>query len=173
MFNRGNHLHHISLADLMDASARPGLSHLAAKKSGDLGPRTVLGQTLVDEPLQQILDAIRNDPTFLLSFLSRWIAPIHPCGKDLLRCCAGLVQGHLSVWADGVLAQLCAGAASAIQNYEYLAALGRDLDAKARERGILVDYVGWRSRQCVDDSFRQFHARHATRLPAPCYLYIT
>jgi len=42
----------------MDASARPGLSHLAAKKSGDLGPRTVLGQTLVDEPLQQIRDAI-------------------------------------------------------------------------------------------------------------------
>jgi hypothetical protein len=49
----------------------------------------------------------------------------------------------------------------------------RDLDAKARERGIPVDYVGWRSRQCVDDRLGQLHARHGTRLPAPCYLYIT
>jgi hypothetical protein len=115
-------------------------------------PRTVLGQTLVDEPLQQILDAIRNDPTFLLSFLSRWIAPIHPCGKDLLRCCAGLVQGHLSVWADGVLAQLCAGAASAIQNHEYLATFRRNLYAKARATSIPVD-MSHGGRQCVDDSF--------------------
>jgi hypothetical protein len=43
-------------------------SHLAAKQPSNLGPRTVLGQTLVDEPLQQIRDAIRHDPTFLLSF---------------------------------------------------------------------------------------------------------
>jgi hypothetical protein len=61
---------------------------------------------VVDESLQKILDAIRNDPTFLLSFLGRGIASLQPCGEDLLCCYAGLVHRHLPVWADGVLAQL-------------------------------------------------------------------
>jgi hypothetical protein len=42
LYNSGNHVNHISLADRMNAPASPGLSHLPSKESGVLGGGAVL-----------------------------------------------------------------------------------------------------------------------------------
>jgi hypothetical protein len=106
LFNRRDNLHDISLANLMDASASSGSCHLPAKQPGNLGPRAVLRQTLVDEGPQQNFDAIFYRPAFLLALLGRRIATLEPWSEYLLCSHAGLMKGHLTIPPNGVLAQL-------------------------------------------------------------------
>src|SRR5262249_33339674 len=58
-----------------------------------------------------------------------------------------------------------AGAAGAVENDEYLAALGRNLHPETGTAGIPVDGVRLRGRQRVDDSLGQPDARHGRQ---PC-----
>src|SRR5208337_207914 len=119
-----------------------------------------------DEGFQQILDPVRHYPSLGLAFLTCRIAPFQPRREHFLRRHTGLMQGNAPVWPDGVFSQLRTGTAGAVQNNKYLAALGRDLYAKAGSSRVPVDDVRFRWRQRVDSVLGQFDARHATKVPS-------
>jgi hypothetical protein len=88
----------------MNAPAGPGLSHLPPQKPRDLWPRAILGQTLLNESVEQILDAICNNPSVALPFFRRRIPPFQPSCENFLRRYPSLMQGDPPIGADGVLA---------------------------------------------------------------------
>src|SRR5262249_9053813 len=97
--------------------------------------------TLANEGLQQILDAICHHSSLPLPLLGRWIAPLELRCEHLLRCHARLMERDPAIRADGVLAQLRASTASAVERDEHLAALRRDLHAEAGVSGVPIDSV--------------------------------
>ena len=76
LLDRRNDPDHISFADLMNAPAGPGLSHLSTQEPRNLAGRPVPGQPLGNEALQQILDAICHQSSPRLALFRRGIAPL-------------------------------------------------------------------------------------------------
>jgi hypothetical protein len=75
LLNSRDDFNHVSLGDLVDTPAGPGLSNLAAKKPGDLCNGAVFGQALGNEGLQQINDTICHDSLLGVPLLGCRIAP--------------------------------------------------------------------------------------------------
>src|SRR5262245_50364529 len=96
---------------------------------------------LGNERLKQILDSICHDPSFGFALLGCRIASFELRGEHLLRRDAGLMKGYAPVRPDGILAQLRAGTASAVQDDEHLPALRRDLDAESGNSRVPVDHI--------------------------------
>src|SRR3954447_15376367 len=111
-----------------------------------LRPGAVLRQSLSYERLQQVLDSISPKAALSLPFLRCRIASFQPSGKHLLRRHPSLMQGDTPIGTDGILAQLRAGAAGAVENNEHLAAVRRDLHPEAGTLDIPVDEVRCGSR---------------------------
>jgi hypothetical protein len=51
------------------------------------------------------------------------------------------MKRYAAVWPNGILAQLRAGTAGAVEDDENLAGPGRDLHAEPGETGVPVDYI--------------------------------
>src|SRR5262252_9550424 len=146
LLDSGDDFNDIALGNLMNAPAGPGLANLPAKKPSDLAPGAVLRQTLRYEGLQQILDSVCHDTSPRRSLLGRRIAAFELRREHLLRRHARLMKGHAPIRPDCVLAQPRAGTAGAVENDEYPAAFGRDLDAESGATGVPVHHVGFWSR---------------------------
>ena len=170
----GDDLNDIALANLVDAPTAPGLADLPAKEPSDLATGAILIQPLGNERLQQILDALCYDPSFRLPFLACRIAAFELGRQHLLRRHSRLMKGHAPIRPNGVLAQLRARTAGAVENDEYLTAFRRNLDPEAGTTGVPVDNIRFRSRKRVDRALRESNARHRRWHPSSgCYLHVT
>src|SRR5712692_10921595 len=119
---------------------------------------------LSDESFQQVFHPVGHHPAFGLAFLGGGVATLQPCGVDLLRRDASLVQCNAPIAADRELAKPRAGAPRPVKNDEDLSPFWSHLDAKSWGSNVPVDSVLGRRRQRVDCALGQFDPGHRTNL---------
>jgi hypothetical protein len=113
---------------------------------------------LADVGLDHVRDLVGDELLALELLLGCGIAALKPGGQDLLGFGSGGVERGAAIRADGVLAQGRAGASRSVEDDEDLLALGRDLEAEARQDVVPEHGLLGRGGECVDAALEEADA---------------